>query len=298
MLFPVSALEYDGELSASGFKASLIDVTCINLDEGYDIVSSIGEAVYDSGSFDGVRYKINFNSNLSTSYTYYLGIILKLDDSKVTNDYKLLGSYEIAFQNGAGISMVTTPIAYRSNTMSNYHQNATSIDTFDDGNKCNFRVNYDTQELNTSFDDYYSSVNFKCSNAVKSIYIYLRAVDFELIDSATSEIIENQNENTDKILNGDQDLDSSGETDKVDGALGDIDGATSNAMGGKTDEEVQNEINSALDSDSIGLDFNKANRVSNFFDNCLNSFGTSYKTLLMLSLCLGLSAFLIGRKYG
>lgn len=118
------------------------------------------------------------------------------------------------------------------------------------------------------------------------------------IDKSTDEVIKNQEENTDKILNGDEDLDSSGQTDKVDGTIGGIDGATSDAMGGKTDEEVQAEVESSLDTDKIGLDFNKANRISSFFDNLLNAFGSSYKALLLLSLSLGLAAFLIGRRYG
>lgn len=117
-------------------------------------------------------------------------------------------------------------------------------------------------------------------------------------DKNASQIQQNQDKNTDKILNGDSDLDSSGETGKVDGALGDIDGATNNAMGGKNEAQVKAEINNALDPDKIGLDFSKANRLSVFFDDTLSAFGSSYKSLLLLSLALGLGAFLIGRRYG
>ena len=112
----------------------------------------------------------------------------------------------------------------------------------------------------------------------------------------TDELKANQDKNTDKILNGDEDLDTSEQTGAVDGTVGGIDNATDEALGGKSDEEIQEEINSALSGD-IGLDFTKANRISNFFDDLLTAFGASYKSLLLLSLSLGLAAFLIGRRY-
>lgn len=115
----------------------------------------------------------------------------------------------------------------------------------------------------------------------------------------TDKIISNQNENTDKILNGDEDLDSSGETDKVDGALGDVDDATNNALGGKSDEDVQAEVSGAIDAEKLdSIDLTKAKRMSTFYDRCLVVFGKDYNSLLLLSLILGLSAFLIGRRYG
>lgn len=122
-----------------------------------------------------------------------------------------------------------------------------------------------------------------------------------IIENATEnadKIQQNQNENTDKLLNGDEDLDSSGETDKVDGTIGGIDDATDSALGGKSDEDIQNEVSGALDTDDLDIDWTKANRMSTFYDRCLKAFGSEYSTLLLLSLILGLSAFLIGRRYG
>lgn len=151
----------------------------------------------------------------------------------------------------------------------------------------NFVFNYGTDAL---MDDKLDSVIAILQNSNQNV-----------IDNANqnaSQIQQNQDKNTDKVLNGDSDLDSSGETGKVDGALGDIDGATNNAMGGKNEAQVKAEINNALDPDKIGLDFSKANRLSVFFDDTLSAFGSSYKSLLLLSLSLGLGAFLIGRRYG
>lgn len=116
-------------------------------------------------------------------------------------------------------------------------------------------------------------------------------------DKNASDIQANQDKNTDKVLNGDEDLDVSDKTGAVDGSVGDIESATDNALGGKSDEEIQDEISSALDSDSLDLDFNKAGRISAFFDGLLNCFGDDYKSVLLLSLSLGLGAFLIGRRY-
>lgn len=116
-------------------------------------------------------------------------------------------------------------------------------------------------------------------------------------ENISNEIKENQDKNTDKILDGDEDIDSSKDTGKVSGSINNVDDAKDGALGGKSDKEIQKEINSALDSDKIGLDFNKAAKISNFFDNLLNAFGKDYKTLLMLSLCLGLAGFLIGRRW-
>lgn len=129
-------------------------------------------------------------------------------------------------------------------------------------------------------------------------FVHIELTDFQFVDnSATGQIIQNQNNNTDKILDGDEDLDSSGDTGKVSGSIDNVDDAKDGALGGKSDKEIQAEINSALDSDKIGLDFTKAGRISNFFDNLLNAFGSGYKTLLMLSLSLGLAGFLIGRRW-
>ena len=118
-------------------------------------------------------------------------------------------------------------------------------------------------------------------------------------DKNAAEIQQNQDENTDKILNGDSDLDSSSETDKVDGAVGDIDEATDEALGGKSEAEIEAEVSGALDPKQLGnIDVTKAKRMSTFYDRCLKSFGIDYNSLLLLSLILGLAAFLIGRRYG
>ena len=117
-------------------------------------------------------------------------------------------------------------------------------------------------------------------------------------DKNASDIKANQDKNTDTIMNGDEDLDVSDKTGAVNGSLDDMDGATADALRGKSEEEIQSEVSAALDPDKVNIDFDKAGRISWFFDKLLECFGSSYQSVLLLSLTLGLGAFLIGRRYG
>lgn len=116
-------------------------------------------------------------------------------------------------------------------------------------------------------------------------------------NQAKDEIIANQDKNTDKFINGDgtplapdanKDLDNAGEQ------MGNLE---NDALGGKSDEEIANDVNSALSFDVGSLDSNAQAGVSGFFDGLLIVFGVDYQSLLVLSLSLGLAAFIIGRKY-
>ena len=69
------------------------------------------------------------------------------------------------------------------------------------------------------------------------------------------------------------------------------------ALGGKSDEEIQQEVDNALSFDTDTLDKNAAKSMSDFFDDLLNVFGADYQALLMLALSLALAAFIIGRRY-
>lgn len=118
----------------------------------------------------------------------------------------------------------------------------------------------------------------------------------ESYSGSTQQIIDNADRNADKIrdeIRGDDQ--TTPEYD--DSAISDYDNAERNALGGKSDSQIQAEIGSAL-SGTDEIDWTKANRISNFFDGLLNAFGNDYKSLVLLSLTLGLAAFLIGRRYG
>lgn len=115
-------------------------------------------------------------------------------------------------------------------------------------------------------------------------------------DENTDKIIANQDENTDEILNGwETDNNIAGETDSV---VGDLGSAEDEALGGKSDEDIEEEINNALSLDGLpDPELDNIIVVGDTFEALLNSFGSEYQSLLLLSLVLGLASFLIGRQY-
>ena len=74
-------------------------------------------------------------------------------------------------------------------------------------------------------------------------------------------------------------------------------GLENDALGGKSDEQIQQEVDSALSFDVDSLDSNATGSLATYFDGLLVVFGADYQSLLMLALSLGLAAFIIGRRY-
>lgn len=106
----------------------------------------------------------------------------------------------------------------------------------------------------------------------------------------------------DKIDNGfGQIIDGDGtplpEQPDIDGEINDIESAENEALGGKSDEQIQQDVDNALDYDIDSIDQDAASAVSGFFDDLLTCFGSSYESVLLLSLTLGLASFIIGRRY-
>lgn len=144
-------------------------------------------------------------------------------------------------------------------------------------------------------------LDFKFSfSGGKSGFVFFQAF---YQSSELNAIIDNQNENTDKIIQNQQE-----QTDKVtngwagaedvdDSAIGDYNSAESDALGGKSDAEIKSEVENALDFDLSFFDSIKIGKINSLFDDTLDALGSSYKALILLSLTLGLSAFLIGRRY-
>lgn len=180
-----------------------------------------------------------------------------------------------------------------SNIQSNANNNASAIQSNADKNASAIQSNANKNSLaiQSNADKNASAIQSNADDNASDIQANA--------DKNASQIQQNQDKNTDKILNGDSDLDSSGETNKVNGTVGGIDDATDEALGGKSEAEIQSEVDGALDPKQLGnIDVTKAKRMSTFYDRCLKSFGTAYNSLLLLSLVLGLGAFLIGRRYG
>lgn len=116
-------------------------------------------------------------------------------------------------------------------------------------------------------------------------------------DANTDKIISNQEQNQDELINGNGGSYGTEASDNIDDVTGDITDAENAALGGKTDEEIQQEAKNTLDLDGDTLDFDSARRFTNFFDGLLLCFGGDYEVLLILSLVLGLAAFIIGRRW-
>lgn len=82
--------------------------------------------------------------------------------------------------------------------------------------------------------------------------------------------------------------------DDVNDKVQDSENAENEALGGKTDEEIQKEIDNAFNVQiDISNDGNIA--VAYAFDKLLTAFGSQYSGLLLLSLTLGTACFIIGR---
>lgn len=158
----------------------------------------------------------------------------------------------------------------------------------------NLKINTTSARLDFSF-----SWNSAWSGAIYFLAYYQY--------SDINTIIENDNKNTQSIIEAQQQA-TQEQTDQItdgwdggekmdDSAINDFSDAESAALGGKSDEDIQAEVDGALDGGTDTIDWTKAKRISSFFDTTLNTFGPDYKTLLVLSLTLGLAAFLTGRRY-
>lgn len=91
------------------------------------------------------------------------------------------------------------------------------------------------------------------------------------------------------------DADTSGQVNDMTGGMAD---AESEALGGKSDEEVKQEVAGAMTTVTPPASASTAAiGVRDLFDKMLAVFGDGYNSVLMLSLTLGSAAFLIGRSY-
>ena len=72
--------------------------------------------------------------------------------------------------------------------------------------------------------------------------------------------------------------------------------AQDDALGGKTQEEIQADIEGAVDFDFNSFDNENTGSMRLFVVNVMNSFGGEYSSLLLFSCVMGLAIFIIGRK--
>lgn len=168
--------------------------------------------------------------------------------------------------------------------------------SFSSGSK-SLEIVVDSDKLSTlkGFNNLLFSFKFKSNVSTGRVWIN-RKVQVQYLSEA-DRIIENQDKNTDKFIEGDGTPLAPDHNKDMDDKSNQIKDLENGALGGKTDEQIQQEVDNALSFDTGSLDGNASQKLSGLFDGLLVVFGVDYQSLLMLALSLGLAAFIIGRRY-
>lgn len=124
------------------------------------------------------------------------------------------------------------------------------------------------------------------TNVNNSFYWSPKHSGFKVTGSLGDQLI--NGDGTPLAPNVDQDLDNKSDE------MGQLE---NDALGGKSDEDIKQDVDNALSFDVGSLDSSATGSMSGFFDDLLGVFGADYQALLMLALSLGLAAFILGRRY-
>lgn len=170
---------------------------------GSDIISSLEVSTVNDKTF---RYYIKTSEPLVKGNDYELSVALSCSDFYYTKDYSVLGSYNILLQKNGNFSINKSLSIGSFRRGDGIIQSASTSSSITSEGFPLFRTSYDSQPLNTQFRQYFSRFVFSVDNSTTSeIYIYLSDVNFRLVDPTAAAITENQDKNTDKILNGGHD---------------------------------------------------------------------------------------------
>ena len=306
-LVPVSALTVDGQyyngIKVTGLTVSLIkgDGTLIEV-EPTVVYNNPLEAV---GSAEAPGYFVEFRNPdglMVAGENYTIVLHLVTDSYLQPTDKYVIGGYDVL----TGFNYDNIGY-YSASRTGGGHTQSTTPTVADIYGYNGITVNYGPGTLGLFYSSYVCSFRVHCLNSSNDFILYIKNIDLKVISAdeiAAQSVIDNQDKNTDKILYGDSDLDASGETGKINGSVGNVDGAKNDALGGKSDADVNAEVAGAIDKEKVnGIIYtedgvNRFAKFSNFYDRFLNAFGSDYNSLLLLSLTLGLAAFLIGKRYG
>ena len=100
------------------------------------------------------------------------------------------------------------------------------------------------------------------------------------------------------IQGGDYQSPRPGMDEEVQGAEDDYNNAVDGALGGKSDQEIQQDVEDAADFDFDSLDQNSVSGVKSFMEGLLDVLGSDYMALLLFSCTMGVCIYVIGRKRG
>lgn len=173
----------------------------------------------------------------------------------------------------------------------------------------------DSMRVTVWFGDGYSKIgytilsveNFEILTGVSDEGAYNTAQIIDQIQTSTDEIIGSIDGSTGQIVGELDEIQSDikgddwtspapGKDDELNGAMSDYDDAYNEAVGGKSDQEIVDEVSGQVDYDYGALDQQSVSGVTGFLSDLLDSFGADYKSLLMLSLTIGLAVYVIGRR--
>lgn len=206
----------------------------------------------------GFKYRIRFSANIAGDNFYLTDIEVKLHDTPVLRNF-----------------------TYSSDRVYAYFDFVTDVMVQDS--------TFSTLVFNFQTNKAVSPFNFWVQNFTVDVI----DPNQEIVDGIGDKI----DQSTDKFLNGNGTELAPDHNKDMDDKSNQLQDLENGALGGKTDEQIQQEVDNALSFDTGSLDGNASQKMSGLFDGLLVVFGVDYQSLLMLALSLGLAAFIIGRRY-
>ncbi len=245
---------------------------------------------------------IGFSGN-NSAVNYYRPLVVQGVSGTTASSYTVnVKYYGVYFNSSNGFSSYSGSVgAYVNGVKPTDFKSykGTFYDNVAYGGEFTFQVNSDTDFKLVLYCGYNSTV-------ATQHYFYCDITAYK--NDGTQDIIDNQNSNAQEIIDAQQQAtqeqtdaimnDWDGGVDVDDGTKDEFANAEDAALGGKSDAEIQDEVDNALNFDISVFDSTKIGKIHSLFDNVLDALGSSWQSLFILSLTLGLGAFLIGRRYG
>lgn len=293
-LFLVSAYMVEEDIPQCGLDVYSADIWVQDV-AGNDLITDIEFTDIYS---DMYRYKVTLSEPLLSRNTYTLSVVLQAQEQYITTDYSVLGSYEIWLMRNGNFNINEIIYVARSGGNAGYQKPSKSV--IGSSNHAEpfpmFKVTYGKQDLNTSYKNYFNTFEFTVNSNTSIFYFYLSEVNLKLTEPGSTAIIENQNENTDKILNAGDDVpqpDFDNTNDSIDNTVGKI-----NSIEGqyKIDADATQSALSEGNNFILGTDMQKASiQVKNWIERFGNE-NIVISGFLVAAMVLGLCFWVIGRK--
>jgi len=314
-LFSVDAYVYDNVIDDYNqlFGESIVDNVEMMI---YDVSTGTGSYVafeeadvFETSNGRGVQIKLTHDGKFSINKNYLIFVSLRIESERFLNSNNYVkGSYSVGFssdrfmtvKNGTGQSFDALSYCYRENSNNKAYQQFGTISYSNTQYTYYAHCNFPANEIGETFNYYHTTlyVDPTIDNFYKfSVFLY--DWNFEVYsqdEKNTQAIIDNQNQNTDKIL----DAGSETPMPDFDSLNSDIDKTTSdiNAIEGSyniddTDAKVVlQQGKSFFDGDSLQ---SASIHVKGFIERFTED-NVAMKMFFISAMCLGLCFWVIGRK--